>query len=89
MFGKNVICDFALFLHELSLPQFFRLEKKSILLDLGHHGISVMVFQVYQTKSVVELPILWSVVLILHEIIWLIVTITVTFTHLISQAQRV
>lgn len=46
-------------MHELSLQQFFRLEKKGILVDLGHFGISVMVSQIYQTKSVLESPILW------------------------------
>lgn len=73
VFGKNINCDFTLFLHELSLQQFFRLGKKGILLDLGHLGISVMVSQICQRKSVLESPILWSVILILHEMIWLIV----------------
>lgn len=73
VFGKNINRDFVLFLHELSLQLFFRLEKKGILLDLGHLSISVMVSQICQTKSVLESPILWSIILILHEMIWLIV----------------
>lgn len=51
VFGKNSNCDFTLFLHGLSLQQFFSVEKKGILLDLGHLGIS----DVSDTKKCVRI----------------------------------